>query len=191
MNRDYLKRLNNYYSSSLSAGEPHKQVKWGNKHSQWKRFEILLEIFHDISNAKILDYGCGTGELCAFLKTYEFSGEYHGYDILQEMLDLAKKKYPAYCFLRSITGIKADFVIASGIFTVSSESEMYEEIHKMYELSLKGISFNSLSSWAPQKDVGEFYADPLKTMEFCKTITPKLVLRHDYMPHDFTIYMYK
>ncbi|CDN13322.1 hypothetical protein RintRC_4207 [Richelia intracellularis] len=53
------------------------------------------------------------------------------------------------------------------------------------------MAFNSLSSWGTQKESGEFYADPLATVKFCRTLTPWVILRHDYMQHDFTIYMYR
>ena len=53
------------------------------------------------------------------------------------------------------------------------------------------VAFNSLSSWANDKEKGEFYADPLEVLKFCKTLSPWVVLRHDYHSRDFTIFIYK
>ena len=38
---------------------------------------------------------------------------------------------------------------------------------------------------------GEFNADPLETVASCRRISPRAVLRHDYMPHDFTVFLYR
>ncbi len=191
MINDYVKKITKYYADSLSALDSYKKVKWGSKDSQEIRFKIITEISPSIFNCKVLDYGCGIGDLCTFLELRSFSGEYSGYDLLLQMIEEAKKRHPAYCFSDNISQSNFDFVVSSGIFTLSTTQEMYAEIQKMFGLCFKGVVFNSLSSWAPNKEEGEFYADPLKTVDFCRTLSPKVVLRHDYMPHDFTVYMYK
>ncbi|GBO51706.1 hypothetical protein APA_947 [Pseudanabaena sp. lw0831] len=87
-----------------------------------------------------------------------------------------------------------DLVTANGIFyLLNQDAELYMQrlIARMYELSSKAVAFNSLSLWDKNQEDGEFYADPLKTVQFCRTLTPWGVLRHDYLLHDFTIYMYK
>jgi SAM-dependent methyltransferase len=191
MTNDYIKKITKYYSDSLNASESYKKVKWGSKASQQLRFKILTEISLSIFNSRVLDYGCGTGELCAFLELFSFSGEYSGYDLLLPMIEEAKKKHPSYYFSDNLPQSDIEFVVASGIFTLSSPQEMYTEIRKMFELSSKGVAFNSLSSWASKIEKGEFYANPIQTIAFCRTLTPKVVLRHDYMVHDFTVYLYK
>jgi len=42
---------------------------------------------------KILDYGCGTGILCPYIKA-KFNSSYTGIDISKDMLKLAKAKFP-------------------------------------------------------------------------------------------------
>jgi hypothetical protein len=53
------------------------------------------------------------------------------------------------------------------------------------------LAFNSLSNWANDQEANEFYADPVQVLNFCRELTPWVVLRHDYHPRDFTVYMYK
>jgi hypothetical protein len=87
-----------------------------------------------------------------------------------------------------------DYLFASGIFVFRQESPedyLFSTIKTMYEFCIKGISFNSLSVWAGEKSPNEFYADPVNVINFCKKISHKVVLRHDYHPADFTIYMYR
>ena len=53
-------------------------------------------------------------------------------------------------------------------------------------------AFNMFSIWCPAESRNEYlFVDPLETMEFCRQFTQHLLLRHEYMPHDFTIYMYR
>jgi len=61
----------------------------------------------------------------------------------------------------------------------------------MFSLATSAVAFNTLSTWAQDQEAGEFYADPLKVVEFCRTLTPWVVMRHDYHPRDFTVYLYK
>ena len=87
-----------------------------------------------------------------------------------------------------------DVVVANGIFYLLDEQPapmMQHMIERMFSLAKKAVAFNSLSAWARDQEGGEFYADPLQTVEFCRRLTPWVVLRHDYHPRDFTVYLYK
>jgi hypothetical protein len=65
-------------------------------------------------------------------------------------------------------------------------------IAAMFDACHIGVALNSLSSWHDTSEQGEFYcADPLEILAFCRTLTPSILFRHDYLPHDFTVFMYK
>jgi hypothetical protein len=64
-------------------------------------------------------------------------------------------------------------------------------VSRMWQMAKVAVAFNTLSSWAPDQEAGEFYADPVETLAFCRTLTPRLTLRHDYHRRDFTVYMYR
>jgi hypothetical protein len=68
---------------------------------------------------------------------------------------------------------------------------MQSMIERMFALATRAVAFNSLSTWSSDQQAGEFYADPLQTVQFCRELTPWVVLRHDYHPRDFTVYLYK
>jgi hypothetical protein len=60
----------------------------------------------------------------------------------------------------------------------------------MFALCRKGIAFNCLSTWGAADDGGsEYREDPLRCLAFCRTLSPYVVLRHDYHPGDFTLYL--
>ena len=48
-----------------------------------------------------------------------------------------------------------------------------------------------LSAWAPVLRSDQYHADPVSVLDFCRTLTSRLALRHEYLPHDFTVYLYR
>ena len=166
-------------------------VSWGSKESQELRFKILCEI-GCLKNKTILDYGCGLGDLFKFLQPYKIRG-YVGYDINQDMIDGALKKYPNGIFRSYLIARKFDYVISSGIFNLQEknwEKITYQTINEMFLISKFGVAVNFLSSLAKKKNNLSYYANPLSILRFISTITDKFVLRHDYKSNDFTIYLY-
>ena len=61
----------------------------------------------------------------------------------------------------------------------------------MFSHCEQAVAFNCLSGLSQDKEPGEFPADPAETLAFCQTLTPWVVLRHDYFSHDFTVYLYR
>lgn len=91
---------------------------------------------------------------------------------------------------------QTDFVLASGIFALldierDPYGTMKDLVAAMFGVCRIGIAFNSLSSWTPNPEPGKFFVNPITAFTMCREITPWVTMRHDYMPHDFTIYMYR
>ena len=188
-----------YFTRLLKEhGSGHKVLNWGSKQSQELRFKILADI--GISKcSSVLDVGCGLGDFYLWQKDRGLDLNYYGIDITPEIIESAKKRFPeaafkvSDCQQISRESDPFDFVIASGIFYLRKAdpiSYLEETIARLYSLCLKGLAFNSLSAWSIDPAIDEFYADPLKTLAFCQTITPYVVMRHDYHSSDFSIYMY-
>lgn len=197
MNKDQYLNLNRaVYLKALQSNETnHLAVNWGSQSSQIKRFEILSGISEDIFESSILDVGCGIGHFSDFIKAEGFKGSYNGIDVLPEMVEKARTRHPDLNFevkqIEDFTDGCFDYLMMSGIFTVADYDIFQALIPEAFRVCQKGIAFNMLSHWAPIKEDAEFYANPIKIMEFCSQLTTKIVLRHDYLPHDFTIHMYK
>ncbi|MCS5707802.1 class I SAM-dependent methyltransferase [Candidatus Berkiella cookevillensis] len=183
-----------YFESAKAYPFDHRGVKWASAESQRIRFEVLCEIAENFFKSSILDVGCGLGHLIDYLQSNQFSGVYKGIDTVDQMVLQAKKRYPLFNFetndLDAMKDVAYDYVIASGIFTFVNWSSMQNTIEKLFLCSKKGVAFNSLSALSIEKESEIFYPDPIKVFEFCKKITSNVVLRQDYMPHDFTIYLY-
>jgi SAM-dependent methyltransferase len=152
-----------------------------------------------LDNRSLLDVGCGFADFERYLAP-RFTGlRYSGIDICEAMVTEALRLSPSLDvrvgnLLNFSSKEQFDLVTANGILYLLGKNAwpiMQSLILRMYELCREAAAFNSLSAWATDKETGEFYPDPLLVLEFCRTLTPWVVLRHDYHARDFTIYMYK
>ncbi|MEX6780120.1 class I SAM-dependent methyltransferase [Limnospira fusiformis] len=182
-------------------GDSYKTLNWGSQEGQNLRFKVLSEI-DSIAGENILDVGCGLGDFADWFKKRNIPVNYTGLDLTGELVQQAQKNHPTHEFmqgnilddllLEKLMERHFDYVFASGIFYTYSQgsySWMQSAISKMWSLCTKGLAFNSLSAWAKDLEPTEFYAEPLKTIEYCRQLSPRIVFRHDYHPGDFTIYM--
>jgi SAM-dependent methyltransferase len=193
-------RITNFYSDLIKQhGICPQAVDWGSKVSQELRFEVLTRI-DNLNGKSILDVGCGLGDLLNYLQNRSTEVDYTGYDITPRMIEVSQKRFPHANFqvsdLLAETDVQPqfDYVFASGIFylrQVEGIGYLGAMVRKMFSLCRKGIAFNTLSILALNRNHDEFYADPSQVLTMCLEITPSVILRHDYLPHDFTVYLYK
>lgn len=189
-----------FYDKNVKThGNDIRSVAWGSRESQEKRFLVFSEMA-DLESKKVLDVGCGLGDFYAWLMSRLKAVDYSGVDITPSMIEAASKCYPEVPFkIQNINEIEKaeptyDFVFASGIFNrkvPDHEAFVLETIKGMFSLCKSGIAFNILSTRADFFEEEEYYANPEKMLDFCMGLSRKVILRHDYMPHDFTVYIYK
>lgn len=162
------------------------------------RYRALSEVA-DLSNRRVLEVGCGFGDLGAYL-TAKFPGvDYSGIDLSPAMIETGRRVHPSLRLqqadvLELDRGLTFDVVLAQGVFYLLGEKaqrKMQTLIRCMFERCRVAVAFCSISAWAESKDEGEFYPDPLDTLAYCRSVTPWVGLRHDYHPGDFTVYMYR
>ena len=81
-----------FYSAALQKyGLTCKALHWNSEQSQNLRFKILLSLVRDeISTCKVVDIGCGFGDLYHFMKSKPL--QYIGIDVMDEMVEEAKKR---------------------------------------------------------------------------------------------------
>ena len=196
---DDLQTVRFFSNLAEMYGDDVRTLNWGSRASQARRFEVLAGIA-DLRGASVLDVGCGLGDFSQWLTDREVTVNYRGLDITPQLIELARARHPAATFdtgsvldVRGAPG-SVDFVFASGIFYLRKEKPfefMQTAITRMFDICRRGVAFNSLSTWGAVGEAGEFRADPAATLEFCRGLSPRVALRHDYHPHDFTIYIYK
>ena len=190
-----------HYSDKLAKYGQDIRSLWGGTQSQQIRFKILSEM-GDFEDKSILDVGCGFGDFYTFLKEQNVRlKKYTGIDITPEMVATARLRLPEVTFqvrdiLDNELNEKFDYVVASGIFGIETpnwKAITEEKIRKMYQLCEIGVGVNLLSFFTlGEKTADSHYANPLDILDFIfRNLTTRLVLRHDYRPNDFTVYIYK
>lgn len=192
----YATRLRRHYGPLVREhGASHRAVDWGSERGQETRFRVLLEPVN-LLDGRVLDVGCGVGHLVDCLKNRRFAGEYLGLDLVPEMVATAQLRHRGWAFREgrvpeALENFEPDYVIGSGLFNLANQRTLEETVAAMFSVAGRVVAFNSLSSWGPNPVRGEFRADPARVMEFCRKLTRRVVLRHDYLPHDFTVYLYR
>jgi len=192
------KKIYNYYQNLFEQyGYDPKSIGWGSKNGkQSLRFEILCEI-GQLSHSTILDVGCGFGDLYAYLCYRQIKVKYHGLDINQNLIEMGKKLYPRISlefrdFEKKKFNKKFDWILASGITSHGSTYPHLTTIMKeMFRICKKGFAMNFVSNKVDYKVKNLFYGSPEKILSITKSISNRYILRHDYMPYEFTLYVYK
>ncbi|WP_424096601.1 class I SAM-dependent methyltransferase [Moorena producens] len=196
---DRVQKISNFYNNLIDQhGQSLEACDYGHPESQAIRFEILSQAI-PLNGKKVLDVGCGFAAFADYLFSKYERVSYEGIDITPKMIETAKvlhKNLPLKVLdlFNEDPGGTYDLVVANGLFYLFGDNAdflMKQLIKRMYTFCSEALAFSSLSVYAKTKEAGEFYADPMQVFEYCKTLTPWVVLRHDYLPHDFMIYMYK
>jgi SAM-dependent methyltransferase len=194
------KALLKFFDEMINAhsADSSQVVGWSSRDTQLIRFKILTEIA-DLDFTNILDIGCGVGDLYPYLNEKFVNFSYQGIDIHPKMIKMAKEKFPDANFqnleLKDITD-KYDYSFVSGAFNLMVTNNyryLADQINYMAKISKKGFAFNLLSSYVGKEFMYQqlFYYDPCEVLKLCKNNFERVILRHDYLDNDFTIYIYK
>jgi SAM-dependent methyltransferase len=201
-----LAGLEQHYSQLLKeCGDTPQGVQWGDVETQERRMAILLDV-GDVRSAKVLDFGCGTGHLLNFMqRQVGFKGEYIGYDIGEDMIRIARKKFPGIRFerrdiLAQGIGEVFDYILINGVFNNLVDDNwglMKSILRCLFHKARRALAFNALSTYVDYFDPGLFYVSPNKVFSFCKEeLSSRVILRHDYLiksdvvPFEFSVYVY-
>jgi trans-aconitate methyltransferase len=185
-----MNSLDEVYNKKFTHLEGVKSLGWGSEYSQEKRFHVLLEIEGYTQEQSVLDFGCGYGDMSKYVSNYE------GIDLRQMAVNKARQKYPNKTF--NWLGIdevnkKYDWIFASGIFCFQENWQINFEtiILKLFTLCDKGVAVNFLSKLNSSQLEDMKYTDIGEVINVVKNLSTKFTIRHDYLPNDFTLYLYK
>ncbi|OGJ87089.1 MAG: hypothetical protein A2268_15385 [Candidatus Raymondbacteria bacterium RifOxyA12_full_50_37] len=189
----YANRYREHGYSPLSLG-------WGKGGRQKIRFGAMAGIGIGPSDS-VLDVGCGFGDFQAYLKGQGWKGRYLGIDFVDDFLLEARKQHPqirvknADILSRSFVE-RFDFVVSSGIFNTRLKHEKGEYAYirkmmaRMLSLSRKGVACDFISSYVDFRNKTTFHAEPEKLCAIAKSLSRRVLMRHDYLPFEFMVYMY-
>jgi SAM-dependent methyltransferase len=191
----YEKRLQEFGYSPATLG-------WGVNGRQEVRFSVLAEPALRMPESSVLDVGCGFCDLYDFLDNRGWQGRYTGIDIVPGLLEVAKERHPGLDVRElDITDDSAlleeyDFVISSGVLNAalpsgSNEAHIEVALRSMYRRSRFATCVDFLSSYVDFQKPGAYHTDPGWALAAAKRLTRRVLLRHDYMPYEFSLLLFR
>ena len=192
INDTYRKKYEKY-------GVDSRSLHWHSEKAAKQRYvQIVSDI--DFSGKTILDVGCGFGDIIPYIKKESKEFEYTGVDVMPEFIEEAKKIHSEYTFLvkdyfNEPIDNKFDIVMCSGALNSNVDDNLSfrkDAIKTMYEHAQEVMVFNMAGKYPQPKTSATsnvWFADPLEILEYCMTLTPKVILRKHYHSREFTIVM--
>lgn len=187
-----------YFRSRIAEHGLTDRILWNSPRSQIARFRVLAECGIEAGHT-VLDVGTGFGDFYTHLQQAgKQPARFLGLDLLPECVEEARRRHPdpsAEFRAGTLTDLRAeqfDWIVASGIFFLPSEdwsARTRAWLGEAYAIARRGIAVNFLSSYSKAPDPRSHYADPGALFSVAMTVTPRVTLRHDYLPHDFTLYL--
>lgn len=196
---DYVQR---YETRLQEFGYSPATLGWGIHGRQEVRFSVLAEPVLRMPGSSVLDVGCGFCDLYEFLRQRGWRGCYTGIDIVPGILDVARQRHPDLDILElDITADSAhlgeyDFVIASGVLNAalpsgSNEAHIEMALRSMYLRTRVATCVDFLSTRVDFQKPGAYHTDPGWALGAANRLTRRVLLRHDYMPYEFSIFLFR
>ncbi len=197
---DRKKYIESYYKPNMGKGLPDfKVLGWESKEAQEMRFEMLTANVN-LQNKKILDVGCGLGNLLEYLNHKGINIEYTGVDIIEEMIETVKEKKllgEFFCidiFKQHYLEVNSfDVVYTSGIFNLNIGNNMEffgRALDRFFELTKGVAAFNLLDRNSPDREDIYYYFDHEQVADMIEAKYPQVknikVVR-GYLNNDFTV----
>lgn len=97
-------------------------------------------------NKKVLEIGCGTGDLLAFLKPKIG----YGMDISSEMIRIARKKHKGHVFNTKLPNKKFDYIFMTDVIEhLEDPKKMFSEISKLMHKNSVFVNTMANPIWEP------------------------------------------
>ena len=196
---DKKNNIERYNKRFEEFGYSPKSLGWG-KGKQDIRFDILTSLYN-CTNKTVLDIGCGFGDLNKTLTQKFGTYNYIGCDLCEKLIEEGKKHYPNSKFyignfLEMDLKEDIDWAVASGPFNhIFEKTDNYEFIENMmkkaFDTVKDGFAFDFISDKVDFKAPEIFYSSPEKILSFAYKLSRNVVLRSDYMPFEFSVFVFK
>jgi ubiquinone/menaquinone biosynthesis C-methylase UbiE len=185
----YDARLNEF-------GHDPRTLGWSKLQHQL-RYEILLS-YWKLSGADLLDFGCGFGDMYGYCQaTGRSEVRYHGIDLNPRLIAEGLKRYPDADLVACdavAKGLPAsyDVIVASGLYNFRLKDNLgfIAETFRMFAAGCRqGFSANFITNRTDFKAADHYYADPCTVLDLCYKYSRRVLLRQDYMPFEFTVFV--
>ena len=190
-----------WYASRIQNKESNIEVlSSGTEERRKIRFQVLKDVGIE-SGCSVLDIGCGFGDFYSYLKEQKIDVSYTGVDIAPVLIDGAKKQHPNLKFeLRDFLKDKFspqsfDYIVCSQVLNLSTPGVDNSELARlflkeMHNIAKKGVACDFITSYVDFKEDYLYYHSPEQVFGFAKSVSKRVILRHDYPSYEFCIYLY-
>lgn len=181
-------------------GRDVRTVGWGGRADQALRFDVLFRGL-DPTGKKILDVGCGLGDLIPFLE--ERTGgnfSYIGVDIAERLVEDARKLhgredrlfFHGDVFLADLP--RVDIAVLSGALSYRVKGiTIYARrtLERMYALAKEAACLNFLSKYVDYELEKNKHYNPETILSWGLQAARKVSFYHDYPLYEFTIQLWR
>ncbi|HET9030593.1 MAG TPA: class I SAM-dependent methyltransferase [Candidatus Aquilonibacter sp.] len=179
-------------------GESEQALGWGAKGRSNLRFHVLASRWN-VAGSRVLDFGCGFGGFYDFLKRAGTPVSYVGIDLNPRFIRIAQQRHPEATFIVGSVDALAeagpvDYIVSSGVFNHRLDDNMgfIESAFKAFDrFATRGFACNFLSDRVDYPLDYTFHASPEGMLALAYRYSRNVVLRNDYMPFEFTVFVDK
>lgn len=197
-------KIKEYYEDNYKVGYPDYYIQgWENKTAQEMRFKELIGE-SNLNNKRILDVGCGTGNLLEYINPIYTGFDYTGVDILPHMIDIAVEKKLNGKFLcidlfknNPFDSNSFDAIFSSGIFNLNlgnNKEFLMDALEVFQKLSCETIAFNLLWDKSPDREDKYYYFAPEEVGQWLSEEHGErwhVNILKGYLKNDFTVSLKK
>lgn len=193
-------KIKAYYDSNMGKDLPeYALLGWESEEAQRSRFDALIASV-DLQGKRLLDVGCGTGNLLEYIISKGINAEYTGIDLLPDMIECARSKklggkFNCIDIFRNnpFKPDSFDVIYSSGIFNLNLGNNVQflsEALELFFKLSTEFVVFNLLHHKSPGREDQYFYfvpEDVKKLIEDLPYNFKDIKIIEKYLQNDFTV----
>jgi SAM-dependent methyltransferase len=195
---DRARIVANYRQLLSKHGSGAAVGQWSDEGQRF-RFAKLAQV-GDLSGARVLDIGCGIGDLFPYLTGLYGKIDYTGIDIVPELVNFAAATHRAARFLcldllAEPLSESFDYAVISGVFNnqMRAATAVLKDLTRAaYGMCSRALAFNFISDRVNHVDADMAYHDPVEILRFCiDELSDRVVMAHHYERCDVAVYVYR
>jgi SAM-dependent methyltransferase len=194
---DYIR--SRYQRRIAEKGLTFDSMNSGTREKQRLRHQVHAEAVRP--GQSVLDVGCGLGDFCRFLQERGFSGQYTGTDIVPEYIEHCRQNFPDGTFVLADAlsgGFPGEFdtIVASQVFnarypTADNRAVVQSFLADAFAHARHAVSIDLLTSYVDYHEDYLYNYAPEEMFTFAKGLTRLVSLRHDYLPFEFALQLFR
>jgi len=191
-----VEKIKTYYENNMAKDLPEYGILgWESEEAQRLRFDVLIDRV-ELEGKRLLDVGCGTGNLLEYINSKGIHVKYTGVDILEKMIRKAlSKKLDGNFFHMDIfkentfSQDSFDVVYTSGIFNLNlgnNKEFLRNALELFFDLSCGSVVHVD----SPDREDKYFYFHPDEVrsiLDEFSGLLGKIEFVEAYLKNDFTV----